>query len=74
MLPWFASRAKLAAGGLIDVSHRPDLAGPHPDPRPVVLSPEGKAMIARLDEMYRDVYHLTHEEWKAKWRPDTPRP
>ena len=42
-----------------------------PDPRPVELSPEGKAMIARLDEMYRDVYRLTHEEWKVKWRPDT---
>ena len=44
-----------------------------PDPRPVELSPEGKAMIARLDEIYRDVYRLTHADWMAKWRPDNPR-
>ena len=44
-----------------------------PDSRPVVLSPVGKAMVARLDEMHRDVDRLTHEEWQAKGRPDDPR-
>jgi hypothetical protein len=45
-----------------------------PDPCPVELSPEGQAQIDRLDEMYRDVYCLTHEHWRSKWRPDDPRP
>ena len=45
-----------------------------PDPRPVELSPEGQALIARLDEMHDDLLRLTHEEWQAKWRPDNSRP
>jgi hypothetical protein len=44
-----------------------------PDPRPVELSPEGQAQIDRLDEMYRDIYRLTHEHWRSKWRPDDPK-
>jgi hypothetical protein len=44
-----------------------------PDPRPVQLSTEGQAVIDRLNEMHDDIYRLTHEQWRAKWRPDDPR-
>ena len=45
-----------------------------PDPCPVVLLPESQAMIARFDEMYTDIERLSSEQWRAKWRPDNPRP
>jgi len=34
------------------------------------LSLEGRASVARLDEMYADIDRLTLEAWWAKWRPD----
>jgi hypothetical protein len=38
------------------------------------LDAESRTRIARLNEMYDDISRLTHEEWRAKWRPDDPRP
>jgi hypothetical protein len=44
------------------------------DPRPAQLSREGRARVARLDEMRADADRLTHEAWWAKWRPGEPVP
>jgi hypothetical protein len=44
------------------------------DGAPAQFSPEAQARVDRPDEMHDDVYRLSHEAWRAKWRPDEPMP